>query len=105
MALGLVGLPGPLSLDGGFGHWFPLSLSALGMLTLVVIASVAFAPPSIHHTDQPEDDAAAARLLDRADGDTLDPFVFRGDKRRLYSTDLRGRGRLPLRARGRSGHR
>ncbi len=88
-SLGLVGLPGPLTLDGAFGHWFPFTLSALGVLTLIVIASSAFAPPTIHDSDQPENNDAAARLLDRADGDTLDPFVFRGDKRRLYSTDQR----------------
>lgn len=89
VTLGLIGVPGPLSLDGRFGHWFPPSLSAAGMLTLVVIASVAFAPTPIRDGDPPEDFDAAARLLDRPDGDTLDPFVFRQDKRRLYSTDLR----------------
>jgi lysyl-tRNA synthetase class 2 len=85
VTLGLVGLPGPLSLDGPFGHWFPPSLSAAGVLTLVVFASVAFAPRA---GDPPEDFDAAARLLDRADGDTLDPFVFRRDKHRVYSNDL-----------------
>jgi lysyl-tRNA synthetase class 2 len=89
VTLGLVGLPGPLSLDGAFGHWFPPSLSAAGMLTLVVIGSVAFAPTGIRDGDPPEDFDAASRLLDRADGDTLDPFVFRQDKRRMYSSDLR----------------
>ena len=85
VTLGLVGLPGPLSLDGPVGHWFPPSLSAAGVLTLVVFASVAFAPRA---GDPPEDFDAAARLLDRADGDTLDPFVFRRDKHRVYSNDL-----------------
>jgi lysyl-tRNA synthetase class 2 len=89
VTLGLVGLPGPLSLDGRFGHWFPPSLSAAGMLTLIMVASVAFAPTAIRDGDPREDFGAAARLLDRPDGNTLDPFVLRRDKRRIYSSDLR----------------
>src|SRR5258705_9792526 len=37
----------------------------------------------------PGDIGAAARLLDRTDGGTLDPFVLRWDKRRMYSDDRR----------------
>jgi lysyl-tRNA synthetase class 2 len=37
----------------------------------------------------PDDPEAAARLLDRSDGDTLDPFILRRDKRRMYSNDRR----------------
>jgi lysyl-tRNA synthetase, class II len=87
VTLGLIGVPGPLSLDDRFSDWFPPSLSAAGVLTFLVIASVAFAPTEIRDGDPPENNDAAARLLDRSDGDTLDPFVFRRDKRRIYSGD------------------
>jgi lysyl-tRNA synthetase class 2 len=45
----------------------------------------------------PVDNDTATRLLDRPDGDTLDPFVVRWDKQRIYSNDLSaavGFGRL-----------
>jgi lysyl-tRNA synthetase class 2 len=85
----LVGLPGPLTIDGRFGHWFPTSLTALGAFTVMAALSVALAPRALAGGGGDPELVEAAALTDRADGDTLDPFVLRRDKRRVFSPDRR----------------
>lgn len=86
----LVGGTGPLTLHGGFGNWFPSSITVLGALSLVIIALVALAPVAErvgHHSAEARH--RARRLLDRpdAEGDTLDPFALREDKSYVFSPD------------------
>ena len=89
VAARLVGFSGPLHIDGRFGRWFPASLTVLGAATLAVVLVVALAPIALRGGGSPEEVLEAARLVDRADGDTLDPFALRRDKRRVFSPDRR----------------
>jgi lysyl-tRNA synthetase class 2 len=82
-----VGESGPLVIGGRFGHWFPASLTALGVLSLVVVLSAALAPVALRGGGPGSELGELASLLDRDDGDTLDPFVARTDKRRVFSAD------------------
>ncbi|MEV4701854.1 phosphatidylglycerol lysyltransferase domain-containing protein [Actinoplanes sp. NPDC049316] len=84
----LVGLPGPLTVGGRFGPWFTGSLTALGLLSVVVVVSAVLAPYALPGGSDQELDEARV-LAGRADGGTLDPFVLRRDKRRLFSPDHR----------------
>jgi lysyl-tRNA synthetase, class II len=82
----LVGAGGPLTVSGRFGRWFPASLTALGALT-VIVALTAILGPVIMPGGGPSDELSElATLIDRPDGDTLDPFVARSDKRRLFTS-------------------
>jgi len=83
----LVGLRGPLTLEGRFGHWFPISLTGLGLLTMVAVLSAVLAPIALAGSGSESELAEARALTDRPDGDTLDPFVLRRDKRRVFSID------------------
>ncbi len=85
----LLGLPGPLTVDGRFGHWFPPSLTVLGAATILGILAVAFAPIALSSTGRLDERDELLDLIDRSDGDTLDPFVLRRDKRRVFSPDRR----------------
>jgi len=40
----LVGLTGPLAVTGGFGRWFPASITVLGFVALIAIAVAVLAP-------------------------------------------------------------
>lgn len=84
----LVGTQGPLVVESGFGHWFLPSLTVLGTVTVLGVLAVAFAPLALGDGHEDERDELLA-LLDRTDGDTLDPFVLRRDKRRVFSPDRR----------------
>jgi lysyl-tRNA synthetase class 2 len=86
----LVGLTGPLHVEHGFGGWFPASITVLGVLSVGGLVLLALAPVaeriSEHHH------AVRDRVLpmvDRADGDTLDPFALRHDKAYVFSADGR----------------
>jgi lysyl-tRNA synthetase class 2 len=83
VAIRLVGGSGPLAVDGRFGAWFPASLTLLGTAIVAVVLLTALAPVA-------DASPAAAwwdlsRLVDRSDGDTLDGFVIRRDKRHVFS--------------------
>jgi lysyl-tRNA synthetase class 2 len=84
----IVGLPGKLDIDG-FGHWFPASITVVGFIILLTILGVALAPVAeravAHHGDRER----VRALLERPDGDTLDPFALRHDKRYVFSSDGR----------------
>lgn len=85
----LVGMTGPLHVSGGFGHWFPPTITILGALSVAVIVLFALAPVAEltvgHHADLER----VRVLVDRADGDTLDPFALRHDKHYVFSSDER----------------
>lgn len=83
----LVGLSGPLTITGSFGHWFPASITILGFCSVVGIVLVALSPIAervvVHHTERDR----IRRLVHRVDGDSLDPFALRHDKQYVFSTD------------------
>ncbi len=85
----LLGGIGPLRLHGGFGHWFPVSITVLGLISLVAIGLLALAPVAdrvaSHHHREARD--RVRPMLERADGDTLDPFALREDKCYVLSED------------------
>jgi lysyl-tRNA synthetase class 2 len=81
----LIGLPGPLTVAGHFGAWFPASLTVLGGLTLLALVVLVLAPLAPRTVGDGARPAELVRLLDRPDGDTLDPFVLRRDKRHLWA--------------------
>lgn len=92
----LLGFNGPLHVAGGFGRWFPASLTILGAASLVAVALLALAPvaelvSAHHHATRDQ----VRSLADRADGDTLDPFALRYDKCYVLSDD--GRAALAYR--------
>ncbi len=72
----------------GMARVFPISLALLGFLTVGVLLVVAFAPAGAGD-DVDETHAAVLTLTDRIDGDTLDPFALRADKRHVFSADHR----------------
>jgi lysyl-tRNA synthetase class 2 len=85
----LLGGVGPLQLHGQFGHWFPVSITVLGVVSLLAIGLLALAPVAdrvaSHHHHEAWD--RVRPMLDRADGDTLDPFALRQDKCYVFSAD------------------
>ncbi len=85
----LLGGVGPLQLPGRFGHWFPVSITVLGVVSLLAIGLLALAPVAdrvaSHHHHEAWD--RVRPMLDRTDGDTLDPFALRQDKCYVFSAD------------------
>lgn len=72
----------------GVARLFPLALAILGFLSVAVLLVVAFAPArAVDFDDEPRE--RVRRLLDRPDGDTLDPFALRADKQYVFSGDGR----------------
>ncbi|MCU1459486.1 MAG: hypothetical protein JWL73_3578 [Actinomycetia bacterium] len=89
VAARLVGMPGPLHLSRGFGHWFPASITVVGVVMLLTILAIALAPVAERAVAHQGDRERVRGLLDRTDGDTLDPFALRHDKRYVFSSDGR----------------
>ena len=85
----LVGLSGPLAATGGFGHWFPASITVLGFVALIAIAVAVLAPVTEGTVAPAIERERIRRLANREDGDTLDPFALRHDKRYITSADGR----------------
>ena len=85
----LVGLSGPLAVTGGFGHWFPASITVLGFVALITIAVAVLAPVTEGTVAPADERERIRRLANREDGDTLDPFALRHDKRYVTSADGR----------------
>jgi len=85
----LIGLPGPLAFGGRFGDWFPMSLSVLGAISLAALLLTALAPVALRGGGSEAERLQLDRLLGRGDGDTLDPFIVRRDKRYVFSGDRR----------------
>lgn len=84
----IVGLPGRLDIDG-FGHWFPASITIVGFIIVLTILAVALAPVAERAVAHQGDRERVRALLERPDGDTLDPFALRHDKRYVFSADGR----------------
>jgi lysyl-tRNA synthetase class 2 len=86
----LIGITGPLTITGRFfGRWFPLSLTILGALSMAYLLSMILAPVAERaggHRNERDDVRA---MMERRDGDTLDPFALRRDKRYAFSADGR----------------
>jgi lysyl-tRNA synthetase class 2 len=73
----------------GWGRLLPLLLVALGFATAAVVLIVALAPAAAAHDTEVATPVELHALTDRDDGDTLDPFARRSDKRHVYSADGR----------------
>lgn len=71
------------------GHVLPLVLVTLGFVTAAVVLFVAFAPAPSARLREDDTQLELRALTDRVDGDTLDPFARRADKRLVSSDDGR----------------
>ena len=72
----------------GIGHLLPLVLVSLGFVTAGIVLWISLAPAAA--PDGGSVGAAELReLTDRPDGDTLDPFARRSDKKLVWSADGR----------------
>jgi lysyl-tRNA synthetase class 2 len=80
---------GPLHFDGSTDRWFEASLGILGggglLAMLMALLSPAPAPPAGGEKERAE----VARLVDADGSDTLAPFLLRGDKSYVFSSDRR----------------
>jgi lysyl-tRNA synthetase class 2 len=86
----LIGLTGPLRFDGHFfAKWFPLSITAIGALSIAYIVSLVLAPVAERVPGRRDERDDVRAMADRKDGDTLDPFALRRDKRYVFSPDGR----------------
>ncbi|MFM7271707.1 MAG: bifunctional lysylphosphatidylglycerol flippase/synthetase MprF [Actinomycetes bacterium] len=85
----MFGFSGPLTISGSFGTWFPASLTLLGISALVALVLLARAPVADRFVVHDEERTRVRDLVDRADGDTLDPFALRHDKRYVFAADGR----------------
>ena len=84
----LIGMTGPLSFNSHFfGKWFPLSITALGALSIAYIVSLVLAPVAERAGGRHDERNDVRAMIDRTDGDTLDPFALRRDKRYVFSPD------------------
>ena len=89
VAARLVGGSGPLAIRGRFGRWFPASITALGAAGGTTLLVLGLGPIARRHPAPAAERAEVARLLDRPDADTVDPFVLRCDKSYVFSSDRR----------------
>ena len=72
----------------GVARLFPIGLGLLGFASAAVVLVVAFAPAPARDRNAADDPRATVRgLVNRVDGDTLDPFALRADKRYVFSPD------------------
>jgi lysyl-tRNA synthetase class 2 len=89
VAARLVGMSGPLHIEGGFGHWFPATITILGAFSIAAVVLLALAPVAERAVAAHADRERMRHLVDRVDGDTLDPFALRHDKQYVFSGDER----------------
>ncbi|MGZ4212990.1 MAG: phosphatidylglycerol lysyltransferase domain-containing protein [Actinomycetota bacterium] len=84
----LVGLTGPLHIGAHLGTWFPQSLTIVGLGSIAGLFLLALAPvaerAAVGHRHERDE---IRRLIARTDGDTLDFFALRRDKRYVFSDD------------------
>ena len=86
----LIGMTGPLHIDGRFfAKWFPLSITAIGALSIAYIVSLVLAPVADRLPGRRGERDDVRSMVDRPDGDTLDPFALRRDKSYVFSPDGR----------------
>src|SRR5207237_10200227 len=72
-----------------FAKWFPISVTVLGALSIAYIVSLVLAPVAERAGSRRDERDDVRAMLDRRDGDTLDPFALRRDKRYAFSPDGR----------------
>jgi lysyl-tRNA synthetase, class II len=84
-----IGMSGPLRVHGFFGAWFLPSVTAVAIAAWCVPLLVVLAPLADRLTDHEDEREVVRRMIDRPDGDTLDPFALRMDKRYVFSPDRR----------------
>src|SRR5207245_9425599 len=86
----LIGMTGPLTIEGRFfSKWFPLSITAMGALSIAYLVSLVLAPVAERAGSRRDVRDEVREMVDRPDGDTLDPFALRRDKRYVFSRDGR----------------
>lgn len=85
----MIGLPGPLKISGAFGHWFPASLTVLGAASMAFIFLAILAPVAENEVALRGERELVRGLIVRVDGDTLDYFALRRDKRYAFSPNRR----------------
>ena len=85
----LVGYSGPLHIAGGFGDWFPASITALGAVSLFGLVFAALVPRGERGAAPASERELVRELADAPGGDTLSVFAARGDKRYVFSADRR----------------
>jgi lysyl-tRNA synthetase, class II len=82
----LVGLPGPLHLPDTY-VWLPISVTVIGALSCCALLGVLLAPVADARRNAEGERSRVRALVDRVDGDTLDPFALRRDKSYVFSSD------------------
>ena len=88
VAARLVGFAGPLRLPDDY-VWLPVSLTVIGALLVAGGAGFLLAPVADHRRRQADERARIRAMVERPDGDTLDPFALRTDKSYVFSPDGR----------------
>ena len=88
-ALGGVTLLGSGHLVGGVGHWFPVSVFALGLAAAGTLLFSWLAPWRYRQREDLVGRARAHTLVQHFGVDTLAPFALRGDKSYFFSEDGR----------------
>jgi lysyl-tRNA synthetase, class II len=84
---GLIGLDGPYTLTGRFADFLPAALLSLGILGVLVLATLLFRAVRPGRTVSESDRERARRLVRLYGGDTLDYFALRPDKSYFFSSD------------------
>ncbi|MCA1830088.1 MAG: bifunctional lysylphosphatidylglycerol flippase/synthetase MprF [Actinomycetota bacterium] len=87
-----VGLQGPYEITGRFGHWFPASLTVLGGISIGLVVAAILKPVADTAVGQhllSSERERIRKMIQRPDGDTLDFFALRRDKRYVFSADGR----------------
>jgi lysyl-tRNA synthetase class 2 len=76
----LIGFSGPLHYSGRFGTWFPMSLTAVGILSGSWIVYLAFRSVVVHPPKRTEENEQQLRALVARSPDSLGYFQLRDDK-------------------------
>jgi lysyl-tRNA synthetase class 2 len=82
-----IGMSGQLRVHGLFGSWFLPSVTAVAIAAWCVPLLVVLAPLADRLSEHEDERELVRRMIDRPDGDTLDPFALRMDKRYVFSPD------------------
>jgi lysyl-tRNA synthetase, class II len=82
-------LRGSGHLGGSFGHWFPVSVFALGLTCAGILLPSWLAPWRYRLRNDRRERQQAENLVARFGDDTLAPFALRADKSYFFSEDER----------------
>jgi lysyl-tRNA synthetase class 2 len=83
----LIGLSGGLTIHGRFGRWFPASITVIGLAGIALLLLLVLAPVAERAVADPVARERVRHIIDRPDGDTLDPFALRHDKHYVFAAD------------------